>query len=97
MPASTIPISEASHRIIREIAEESGQSVSEVLDRAVDAYRRKVFLEAVNAGYAAMQAEPESWGEHESERKLWDATIGDGLEPGEQWTDDGRSLPSKQD
>jgi hypothetical protein len=92
MSAPTVRISEASHRVLQELAEQTGQTMTEVLDKALDAYRRQVFLEAVNAGYAALRADPQAWAEHLPERKVWDATLMDGLDPEERWTEDGRCL-----
>jgi hypothetical protein len=92
MSAPTVPISDASHHILKQLAEQTGQTTVEVLDRALDAYRRKLFLEQLNAGYAALRADPEAWAEHVAERKLWDETLTDGLDPEERWTEDGRSL-----
>ena len=90
MSAPTVPISEASHRLLQELAEQTGQTMTEVLDKALDAYRRKVFFEQMNAGYAALRADPEAWAEFEAERKAWDATLMDGLDPDEHWMEDGR-------
>jgi hypothetical protein len=92
MSAPTIPISEVSHQLLKELAEQTGQTMTDVLDKALDAYRRKLFLEQMNAGYAALRADPEAWADHVAERKLWDATLMDGLDPGEHWTEDGRCL-----
>jgi hypothetical protein len=92
MSAPTVPISEASHQILKEVAEQTGQTMMDVLDKAVDAYRRKLFLEQMNAGYAELRADPKAWAEHLAERKQWDATLMDGLDPDEHWTEDGRCL-----
>jgi hypothetical protein len=92
MTAPTVPISEASHQILKELAEKTGQSMMDVLDMALDAYRRKLFFEQLNAGYAELQADPEAWAEHLAERKQWDATLMDGLDPDEHWTEEGRCL-----
>jgi hypothetical protein len=94
MSKQQIELSEASHRILCEIAEKTGQSMTDVLDKALDAYRRKLFFEQLNAGYAALRADPQAWAEELEERKLWDATLMDGLDPGERWTDDGRCVNS---
>jgi hypothetical protein len=99
MSAPTVPISEASHRILKELAEQTGHSMMDVLGEALEAYRRKVFIDAVNAGYAEMRADPQAWAEHLAERKEWDATLMDGLESDERWTDDGHCLnpePTKE-
>src|SRR5919199_388346 len=96
MAAPTVRISEASHKILKELAEQTGQPMMDVLDKALDAYRRKLFFEQLNAGYAELQADPEAWAEHLAERKQWDATLMDGLEPDERWTEDGRCLTPEE-
>jgi hypothetical protein len=93
MSMQTVPISEASHKLLKELAEQTGQTTMDVLDKALDAYRRKLFFEQMNAGYAELRADPQAWAEHLAERKLWDATLMDGLDQDEHWTDDGRCLP----
>lgn len=97
MATPSIQISEQSHRVLRELAEQTGQTVEAVLEKAVDAYRRKLFFEQLNAGYAALRADPEAWAELESERKVWDATLMDGLDPQERWTEEGRCANSEPD
>jgi len=96
MSAPTVRISEASHRVLKELADQTGQTMMDVLDKALDAYRRKVFFEQLNAGYAALRADPKDWAALEAERKLWDATLMDGLEPDERWTEDGRCLTPEE-
>jgi hypothetical protein len=66
--------------------------VTEILDKALDAYRRQLFFEQLNAGYAALRNDVEAWAEELHERKEWDATLMDGLEPNERWTNDGQCL-----
>jgi hypothetical protein len=90
MSIPAIPISETAHQILQELAEKTGQSMADVLDKALDAYRRKLFFEQLNAGYAELRSNPQVWAEELEERKLWDVTLMDGLDPNERWTDDGR-------
>jgi hypothetical protein len=96
MPEAILSISATSHQLLKELAEQTGLSVTEVLDRALDAYRRKLFFEQMDAGYAELRADPEAWAEHLAERKRWDATLMDGLDPDEHWTEDGRCHSSKE-
>jgi len=56
-----------------------------VLDQAVEEYRRAVFLDKLDADYAALRADPEAWREELEERKLWDNTIADGLDLDEKF------------
>jgi hypothetical protein len=97
MAAPTVPISEASHQLLRQLAEQTGQTMTDVLDKALDAYRRQLFFEQMNAGYAELRADPQAWAEHLAELKLWDATLTDGLDPDEHWTEDGRCLTPEKD
>src|ERR1700734_1587140 len=94
MSATTVCISEASHQVLKELAEQTGKTMTDVLDHALDSYRRKLFFEQLNAGYAELRADPQAWAEHLAERKLWDSTLMDGLDPDEKWTEDGRLLAS---
>jgi predicted transcriptional regulator len=97
MSEPTVRISEAAQQILNELAAQTGQTTMEILERALDAYRRKLFFEQVNAGYAELRADPAAWAEHLAERKQWDATLMDGLDPGEHWTENGRCLAPEED
>lgn len=92
MSAPTVRISEASHRVLRELAEQTGQTMMDVVAQALDSYRRKLFFEQMDAGYAELRADPNAWAEHLAERQQWDATLADGLYADELWTEDGCCL-----
>jgi predicted transcriptional regulator len=96
MSTPTVRISEAAHQMLKELAEQTGQTMIAVLDKALDAYCRKLFFEQLNAGYTELRADPEAWAEHLAERKQWDATLKDGLDPDERWTEDGRYLTPEE-
>jgi hypothetical protein len=96
MSEATISITEGSHKLLKELAEHTGQSVAEVVGKALDAYRRQVFFEQLNAGYAELRADPQAWSEHLAERRDWDATLMDGLGQDERWTEDGRAGNSSE-
>ena len=96
MSTPTVPISEAAHQVLRELAEQTGQTPLAVLDQALNAYQRKLFLDRVNAGYAELRADPQAWAEHLAEREEWDATLMDGLDPAERWSEDGRCLTPEE-
>ena len=54
--------------------------MQQVVATAVEEYRRKVFWEKTNAGYAALRSDPKAWQEELEERAAWDASLSDGLE-----------------
>lgn len=96
MAETSIPVSVASLTRLQELAGWAGVSVNEVLEQAIrDQYDRK-FWDAVNAGYAALRVDATAWAEVEAERKVWESTLMDGLDPTERWTDDGEVLPSEE-
>ena len=54
--------------------------MQEVVDQALDLYRRQQLLAATNAAYDALRADPDVWQTHQAERAEWDTTLNDGLE-----------------
>jgi hypothetical protein len=93
MAETSVPLSETSFARLNELARWAGVSVNDALDQAIkDQYDRK-FWDAVNTGYAALRADPAAWADVEAERKVWDATLLDGLDPSERWTEDGGVMP----
>ena len=94
---SNIPISEASQALLCELALKTGQTPTEVLDKAVAAYRRRVFFDQMDAGYAELRRDAQAWASFEKERMELDKTLMDGLDADERWTDDGACLPSTED
>ena len=86
MQSTTVRISGESRQLLRQLASQEGLSMQAVLDKALEAYRRQRFLESVNAAYAEVKQDPGAWQELKQERKLWDKTLEDGLDPDETWT-----------
>lgn len=80
MASATVRISPETHEKLKQLAEESGEPMPAVLDKAIEAYRRRRFLEEVNRSYAALRRDPKAWAEELAERELWDSTLADGLE-----------------
>lgn len=93
MDPSTIPITETARNVLDALTTQTGLSAEVVMEKALYEYQRKLFVESVNAGYAALRADPEAWAEFQAELQLWDSTLMDGLDPNEHWSDDGRPLP----
>lgn len=79
MGYGTTRISVAAQGILRQLAKAEGKPMVAVLDEAVETLRRQRFLEGVNAAYAALRADPVAWEAVERERRVWDATLADGL------------------
>ena len=83
MSSLNVRISSESHQTLRQLAALEGESMQGVLDKAVETYRRKRFLEQANAAFAALREDHQTWGEEQEERAAWDATLCDGLDDDE--------------
>ncbi len=70
MASTTVRISEATRRIVQELASQTGESMRDVLEKAIEEYRRRRFFEQVNAAYEALSNDPEEWQNELQERKL---------------------------
>jgi hypothetical protein len=80
MNTSTVRVTDVSRDKLRSLARETGLKQQELLDRAVEALRRQVFLESANAAFAELKADEKAWKEELEERDAWDEAMSDGLE-----------------
>lgn len=80
MNSETIQIHSATHAKLKRMAELAGESFTELLDKAVEAYRRQRFLAKCDAEYGQLRADPAAWSAEQSERQKWDTALGDGVE-----------------
>jgi hypothetical protein len=76
----TVRISRSAHATLRELADETDESMTEVLDKAIKAYRRASFLAGLNRDFAALKANQAEWEQYLGDRRGWDGTLADGLE-----------------
>lgn len=80
MAKLTIDISEATHETLQKLAESSGESIQTILDRAIENYRRYIFLVQANQAFTAMKQNDALWQEEITERQAWNCTVADGIE-----------------
>ncbi len=71
--------SQSSWQTLKLIAAQANEPMQAVLDKAIEAYRRQLFLQKANNAYEALKITDEAWQEEIKERKAWDITLGDGL------------------
>lgn len=77
---TTIRVSRETQSVIHTLARDSGESIQSIVAAAVEAYRRQRMFDEANAAWSAMQADPLVWQAELDERRLWEATLADGLE-----------------
>jgi len=80
MPSTTIRVSDKTHACLHELAREVGVSMQDVVEQAIELYRRKVLFAQANAAYAALLSDPAAAEDWEQEFAAWDTTLQDGLE-----------------
>jgi hypothetical protein len=78
--AITVKISSRSHELLGELARETGSTMTEVLDAALEGYRRQRLLDQANTAYEALAADSAAWDSYRQEVDSLDATVADGLE-----------------
>jgi hypothetical protein len=78
-PNPNVRISHRAHQLLRQIAKEEQRSMQSVLERALELYRREMFLRAANADFAALKQDAKSWKQELRDREVWEQTLADGL------------------
>lgn len=82
---TTVRIDRRTHRTLQSLARNAGVPMPKVLARLVESEERRRLFEEADAAYAALQADPAAWEQELAERRLWENTLGDGLDR-EDWT-----------
>jgi hypothetical protein len=80
MATTMIRIRPASRQALKEMAALTGQSMQDVLDQAIEERRRKLYLDGLNADYAALKRNPKAWADFNKEMAAWDAANHDGMD-----------------
>lgn len=78
--AQTARISSRSDVIIKEMVSLTGYSKVEVIEHALETYRRSEKMRLMNEAYKNLQFDECTWKEELEEREELEGTIGDGLE-----------------
>jgi predicted transcriptional regulator len=79
MATTTIRVTSESRDKVRILSEQTGLKQQEVIDQAVEAFRRQVFLDAANSAFANLNSNEARVTAEHAERQEWDDTLNDGL------------------
>jgi predicted transcriptional regulator len=79
MQSTTIRVHAETHKTLARLAKENHSSMQTVLNEALEAYRRVVFLQRANQAYAELRSDPAAWAQYQQELQAWDGTSADGL------------------
>jgi hypothetical protein len=75
----TIRIRPETRQKLAILAKSESSTMTKILDKVVEAYRRQRFLESVNADFARLRKNPKLWDQELKERAEWDSTLSDGM------------------
>ena len=77
--SATVRINPESHRKLKALSEELGESMPTVLEQAIESLRRERFLEQAAQAYGALRGNKKAGAAEQAERKAWEVTLKDGL------------------
>lgn len=77
---ATTRISESDHRLLQNLASQTGKQHQQIIHEALDTYQREQLLDSINDGYARLKADKASWGAVKDERLLLEESGKDGFE-----------------
>ncbi len=73
----TTRISEDDHRVLQNLAAQTGKQHQEIIHEALDNYQRDRLLDAINSAFERLRSNKNDWAKEKEERKLWEATLSD--------------------
>ena len=79
MRSSTVRIDEESHALLKAIKRQEEESAQAIIRKALEDYRRKLFLKKCSDAYSSFRENKKTWKEELVENETWDSTVGDGL------------------
>jgi len=78
-----VRISSETHSRLKAMASVSGETIGEILAKAVDAYRREMLLNDANRAFARLKEREELWKDEQNEREEWETALADALKKDE--------------
>jgi len=95
MSETTVRVSGATHEVLKKLSRTKQRPMQAILEMAVEEYRRRQFLENVNAAYADLRKDPAAWEAVQADRRAWDDAC-DGLPQDKRWTAQDRAVSKKK-
>ena len=78
MTSESVLITANARRILKELAVSTGSSQAVILEQALEAYRRRIFLNGLASDFQALRSNPNARQEELAERAELDTTLKDG-------------------
>jgi len=94
--SSILRINNKTKKTLEELSRKSGVPMLYVIDKAIEEYRRRVFLEETNAAYAKLRKDEKASEEYDRETAAWDSALMDGLNDTEKCDEGVKRTPGKR-
>jgi predicted DNA-binding protein len=78
--ADMVRVSQKTDAILDALAKKTQRSKMEIVDKAIELYRRKLFMDEVNQAYDKLKSNPVNWQDELKERELFENTLLDDIE-----------------
>ncbi len=78
--ATQLRVNETTHNVVKNLAREFGESMQSIVEKAVERYKRELFLESLNQDFRRLREDKAAWKIELEERRLWENTSLDGSE-----------------
>ena len=75
-----VRVNRSTQALLKQMAAKSGDSMQDLVERAVETLRRETVLRETNEAYARLKADPKAWRGFKKEQEAWDSALGDGLD-----------------
>ncbi|MCL4863685.1 MAG: hypothetical protein KJZ93_30045 [Caldilineaceae bacterium] len=80
MTTTTIRVSLQTRETLQVLSRTTGAPMQQVIDRALELYRRQLLLLDTNRAYARLRQDQAAWDGFVDELAQWDETLTDGIE-----------------
>jgi len=77
--ATQLRVDEATHSSIKSLAREFGESMQSIVEKAVERYKRELFLESLDQDFQRLREDEAAWNAEFQERDSWNETLLDGV------------------
>ncbi len=77
MSSTNVRITENTWVTLKELSSKTNTSMQDIIQKAVEDYRRKKILEETNEAFLRLKSNTVAWQEEQKERAEWESTLGD--------------------
>lgn len=77
---ATARIFQTDHRLLQQLAEQTGMQQQQIIHDALDTYQRERLLDEINADFDRLRSDSAAWKAEMDERRLWENTLTDDMD-----------------